>query len=78
MNTLENDSRISLFFLAANDSSNQAPTPLRQWGFRQCLPFNWTTIRGKHCRHLIMGVVDTFGHLMTKMFLNKFCPICLP
>ena len=36
--------------------------PLRQWGFRQCLPFSWTTLRGKHCRHpiAVMGVVDTF------------------
>ena len=34
-------------------------TPLRRWG----LPFSWTTLRGKHCRHSIalMGVVDTFG-----------------
>jgi hypothetical protein len=30
--------------------------------FRQCLPFSWTTLRGKHCWHpiVIMGVVDTF------------------
>ena len=30
--------------------------------FWQCLPFSWTTIRGKHCWHpiAIMGVVDTF------------------
>ena len=43
-------------------------TQLRQWGFRQCLPFSWTTLRGKHCRHpiVVMGVVDTFG------------PHCLP
>ena len=36
-------------------------TPLRQWGFRQWLPFSWTTLRGKHCRHpiAVMGVVDT-------------------
>ena len=41
---------------------NVSTTPLRQWGFRQCLPFSWTTLRGKHCRHPIalMGVVDTF------------------
>ena len=28
------------------------------------LPFSWTTLRGKHCRHTIavMGVVDTFRH----------------
>ena len=31
-------------------------------GFWQCLPFSWTTLRGKHCRHpiAVMGVVDTF------------------
>ena len=31
--------------------------------FQQCLPFSWTTLRGKHCRHPIAptGVVDTFG-----------------
>jgi hypothetical protein len=42
---------------------NVSTTPLRQWGFRQCLPFSWTTLRGKHCRHpiAVMGVVDTFG-----------------
>ena len=34
---------------------NVSTTPLRQ-----CLPFNWTTLRGKHCRHpiVLMGVVD--------------------
>ena len=44
-------------------SRNVSTTPLRQWGFRQCLPFSWTILRGKHCRHTIavMGVVDTFG-----------------
>ena len=26
---------------------NVSTTPLRQWGFRQCLPFSWTTLRGK-------------------------------
>ena len=43
--------------------SNVSTTPLRQWGFRQCLPFSWTTLKGKHCRHpiVVMGVVDTFG-----------------
>ena len=34
-----------------------------EWGFHQCLPFSWTTLRGIHCRHpiAVMGVVDTFG-----------------
>ena len=43
---------------------NVSTTPLRQWGFRQCLPFNWTTLRVKHYRHhiVVMGVVDMFGH----------------
>ena len=32
--------------------------------FGNVLPFSWTTLRGKHCRHpiAVMGVVDTFGH----------------
>ena len=44
-------------------SPNVSTTPLRQWGFQQCLPFSWTTLRGNHCRHpiAVMGVVDTFG-----------------
>ena len=43
---------------------NVPTIPLQQWGFRQCFPFSWTTLRGKHCRHpiAVMGVVDTFGH----------------
>ena len=43
-------------------SPNISTTQLRQWGFRQCLPFSWTTFRGKHCRHpiAVMVVVDTF------------------
>ena len=32
---------------------NISTTPLRQWGFWQCLLFSWTTLRGKHCRHPI-------------------------
>ena len=46
-----------------NDGQIVSTTPLQQWGFRQCLPFSWTTLIGKHCRHPIaeMGVVDTFG-----------------
>ena len=41
---------------------NVPTTPLRQWGFRQCFPFSWTTLRGKHCQHpiAVMGVVDMF------------------
>ena len=48
-------------------SSNKSTTPLGQWGFRQCLPFSWTTLRGRHCRHpiAIIGVVDTFGPCLT-------------
>ena len=43
---------------------NVSTTRLWQWGFRQCLPFSWTTLRGKHCRRhpiAVMGVLDTFG-----------------
>ena len=47
--------------------SNISTTALRQWGFRECLPFSWTTLRGKHCRQpiAVMGVVDTFGPCWT-------------
>ena len=40
--------------------------------FWQCLPFSWTTLRDKHCRHLIaiMGVEDTFG--LSQLFLECF------
>ena len=42
---------------------NISTTPLRQWGFPQCIPFSWTTLRGEHCWHpiAVMGVVYTFG-----------------
>ena len=50
-------------FYEGSKSTNVSTTPLRQWGFRQCLPFSWTALRGKHCWHpiAVMGVVDTFG-----------------
>ena len=43
-------------------SPNVSTNQLRQWGFQQCLPFSWTTLRDKHYRHpiAVMGVVDTF------------------
>ena len=47
-------------------SPNVSTTPLRQWRFRQCLPFSWTILRDKHCRHpiAVMGVVDRFGQMV--------------
>merc|ERR1712051_961726 len=32
--------------------------------FWQCLPFSWTRLRGKYCRHpiAVTGVVDMFEH----------------
>ena len=36
-------------------------TPLWQWGFRQCLPFSWTLLRGNNCQNSIAVVVDIFG-----------------
>ena len=47
---------------------NVSTTPLQQWGFRQCLPFSWTILGGKHCRHpiAVMEVVDTFKLWMTR------------
>jgi hypothetical protein len=51
---------------------NVSTTPLRQWGFWQCLPFSWTTLRGKHCWHpiAVMGDVDTFGPCALPKFLS--------
>ena len=42
---------------------NVSITPLRQWGFWQCLPFSWAILKDKHCRHpiAVMRVVDMFG-----------------
>ena len=56
---------------------NVSTTPLRQWGFQQCLHFSWTTLRGKHCRHpiAIMGVVDTFGLCIDNIFRGSLCKI---
>ena len=57
-------------------SPNVSTTPLRQWGFRQCLPISWTTLRGKLCRHpiAVMGVVDTFGqYLWNIKLLTRIC-----
>jgi hypothetical protein len=48
-------------------SRNVSTTPLRQWGFRQCLPFSWTTLRGKHCRHPIA----VMGFRLSVLVLNN-------
>ena len=47
---------------------NVSTTPLRQWGFWHCLPFSWTILNGKHCRHpiAVMVVVDTFWPCMAR------------
>ena len=56
---------------------NISTTPLRQWGFRQCLPFSWTTLRGKHGWHpiAVMGVVDTFGLCVPKPYSLLTCDL---
>ena len=54
--------------LASKEISDQAAwpegiyNPITAMGFQQCLPFSWTTLRGKHCQHpiAVMEVVDTF------------------
>ena len=35
------------------------------------VPFSWTTLTGKHCRHpiAVMGVVDTFGQFLLPTLL---------
>ena len=49
-------------------------TPLRQWGFRQRLPFSWTTL----CWHpiAVMGV-DTSGQSLWTGNNNKQSCICI-
>ena len=51
----------NIFVLSMEQCPNISTTPLQQ-----CLPFSWTTLRGKHCRHpiAVMGVVDTFGQCL--------------
>jgi hypothetical protein len=44
-------------------------TPLRQWGFRQCLPFSWKILRDKHCIGLIERVYQGF----LSFELHKLC-----
>ena len=76
---------VPVYLVVTLASPNVSTTPLRQLGFRQCLPFSWTTLRGKHCRHpiAVMGVVDTFGpglvlnkrdtHVLTIYELTQIC-----
>jgi hypothetical protein len=42
-------------------------------GFRQRLPFSWTALTDKHCRHpiAIMGVVDMFGQRLQNVSPNQ-------
>ena len=42
--------------------------PIMAMGLSKCLPFSWTTLRGKHYLHpiAIMGVVYTFGQRVAK------------
>ena len=37
------------FYQTRQASANVSTTPLRQFGFWQCLPFSWTILRDKHC-----------------------------
>jgi hypothetical protein len=56
---------------------NVSTTPLWQWGFRQCLPFSWTTLRDKHCWHpiAVMGVVEC--RYVRAIFVLFFCGLLL-
>jgi hypothetical protein len=59
-------------------SNHQGPnipaTPFWQWGFRQCLPFSWTTLRGKYCQHpiAVKEVVDIAGTPFHQPFSSNF------
>ena len=45
--------------------------------FWQYLPFSWTTLRGKHCRHpiVVMGVVVTISNYVTGTFRLDDIPV---
>ena len=60
-----------------SQSLNVSTTPLRQWGFRQCLPFSWTPLSGKHPID-VMGVVDTFGHGYLVLTCSSNITLSLP
>ena len=47
-------------------------TLLRQWGFRHWLPFSWTTLRGKHCRHPIHCCNESCRYVWAKAVVRKF------
>ena len=66
---------VGYYKLSLPGKAQTSTAPLRQWGFRQCLLFSWTTPRGKHCRHpiAIMGVVDTFGQGSSRMCNKIIC-----
>ena len=59
-------------------SPNASTTQLRQRGCQQCLPFSWTTLRGKHCGHpiVVMAVVNTFRQCPVAQ--NQSAAIYLP
>ena len=67
---------IVVFFyqlIADKECPNISTTPLRQ-----CLPFSWTTLRGKHCGHpiVVMEVVNTFRQCPVAQ--NQSAAIYLP
>ena len=59
--------------IANKECPNISTTPLRQ-----CLPFSWTTLRGKHCGHpiVVMAVVNTFRQCPVAQ--NQSAAIYLP
>ena len=54
---------------------NLSATPLRQWGFQQCLPFSWTTLKVKpHCHNGSCRYVGAFTY---KLKGASYCTGCL-
>ena len=45
-----------LYFLSPNLETQWSKISkiFKKWDFWQCLPFSWTTLRGKHCWHPIV------------------------
>ena len=52
-------------------SWNACATPITGMGCRQCLPFSWTTLRGKHCQYPIALV--WFAHAFRPRPASEDC-----
>ena len=51
---------------------NVSTTPLCQWGFRQCLPFSWTTLKPQRTTNAPLGNRQlSHRHLFSKRGVHR-------